>query len=392
MDLRQSNKMLNIFGAFYLNIPIINVIVTRLVPALTGFAMAGLYAVIILLLFLLQRNSINALLRVKVKYLLFLSGYILIAYLISFSTGFCSLSPVELLVYVLVPILLISKIDFSYDAVIRYCPVISAFGIPFIRLIFQTESHSISMGLSYAFLPAIIFSLVYLFSDRSNKAVSFFSLLNMLYLIVIVLYGSRGPILSAMVCVLLYWLIKQKQGQASIIWKRVFLLIIVILLCMYFFWDLVQFTNNVLLSVNIKATFLDKLLILREMNDLSNGRGYIYKVTWELIKEKPILGYGIGTFDHYTSLEYPHNFILQLLFDLGSVGLCLVLIPVIFGSFSLLDNTRYDLHYIIAVCCSSIPGALLSNDLWKNVLLWLSFAMLIRHKKRKKYEGSVSRL
>lgn len=392
MDLRQSNKILNIFGAFYLNIPVINVIVTRLVPALTGFAMASLYAVIILPLFLLQKEGINALLKIKNEYLLFLSSYILTAYAISFSMGCCSLSLVELFVYVLVPVLFISKIDFSYKDVIKYCPIISSFGIPFIRLIFQTESHSISMGLSYAFLPAIIFSLVYLFSDRSNKLVSFFSLLNMLYLMVIVLYGSRGPILSAIICVLIYWLIKQKQGQASIIWNRVFLLIVIIFLCMYFFWDLVQFSNSILLSVNIKATFLDKLLLLREMNDLSNGRSYIYKVTWELIKDKPIVGYGIGTFNHYTALEYPHNFILQLLFDLGCVGLCLVLIPVISGTFSLRGNKSDDLHFIIAVCCSSVPGAFLSNDLWKNVLLWLSFAMLIRHKKREKYEGSVSRL
>ena len=33
---------------------------------------------------------------------------------------------------------------------------------------------------------------------------------------------------------------------------------------------------------------------------------------------------------------------------------------------------------LIALLCISIPGALVSNDLWLNPVLWLSFSILLR--------------
>ena len=38
---------------------------------------------------------------------------------------------------------------------------------------------------------------------------------------------------------------------------------------------------------------------------------------------------------------------------------------------------------LITLMCASIPGALLSQDLWLNPLLWLTFSLVLRLEYRK---------
>ncbi len=86
-------------------------------------------------------------------------------------------------------------------------------------------------------------------------------------------------------------------------------------------------------SIQIQLTQLEK----NEVNSL-NTRYYLYKYSYEKIKEKPVLGYGTGSFEkefssiseHATKIlagvhKTPHNNYLFIWFELGLVGLLVFL-------------------------------------------------------------------
>ena len=90
-------------------------------------------------------------------------------------------------------------------------------------------------------------------------------------------------------------------------------------------------------SIQIQLTQLEK----NKVNSL-NTRYYLYKYSFEKIKEKPVLGYGTGSFvkefssisEHATKIlagvhKTPHNNYLFIWFELGLVGL-LVFLSIFF--------------------------------------------------------------
>ena len=65
----------------------------------------------------------------------------------------------------------------------------------FISIVFHQTNNSISMGLSYAFLPAVIFSISYLIVGiKNNVLITIISFVDLVYFILIFLYGSRGVV------------------------------------------------------------------------------------------------------------------------------------------------------------------------------------------------------
>jgi len=86
-----------------------------------------------------------------------------------------------------------------------------------------------------------------------------------------------------------------------------------------------------------------------------NERLNTWRQSWEIIKEKPILGHGPNTYFREFSARasssgeeyrgYAHNFLIQIWSDLGMVGLSLFLFPLFYGFFrknpwKFRENTR----------------------------------------------------
>jgi O-antigen ligase len=109
-------------------------------------------------------------------------------------------------------------------------------------------------------------------------------------------------------------------------------------------------------------------------NDVTSGRDVIFKLTTLAISQNPLLGYGIDQFENNTGIVYPHNFILQLLYDGGLVLTFLVIFPVIRGIVKLFKTCSYNEFIVfVALFFASVPGGLLSGDLWTMVTLWVFF-------------------
>ena len=60
---------------------------------------------------------------------------------------------------------------------------------------------------------------------------------------------------------------------------------------------------------------IDKNMRMIAEGDMSNGRDYIEGIALHKIAESPIFGYGLDQFENNTGMVYPHNFVLQMVFQ-----------------------------------------------------------------------------
>ena len=89
--------------------------------------------------------------------------------------------------------------------------------------------------------------------------------------------------------------------------------------------------SGIFSSLNIFQGVLGKMEAEIKAGDITNGRNEIWRNTWELVKQKPILGYGADTFQVLIPTEAnAHNSFIQLILELGIVGSIVFFIPFIF--------------------------------------------------------------
>lgn len=139
---------------------------------------------------------------------------------------------------------------------------------------------------------------------------------------VIFVSGSKGPILALGLSWIYYIYIshKNKFNLKFVRQILIFLLIIVVVLFLL---------NNFKYLDFIKLRFsLDSIFV--------NAKGYRverYDFTWEMIKEKILLGYGFGSwpilYRGVDYIDYPHNILLEFWVETGIIGLSAFIIIVI---------------------------------------------------------------
>ena len=117
-----------------------------------------------------------------------------------------------------------------------------------------------------------------------------------------------------------------------------------------------------------------------EVDDIANGRSEINEILYEAIAEKPIYGHGLRTFASYTNNKhpFPHNFILQYLFE---GGILFALLPIYLSLrpvfLVLLGRIKEKSSYIImsVLVCQCFPKLLLSSDAWQGTAIWMLIAL-----------------
>ncbi len=248
-------------------------------------------------------------------------------------------------------------------------------------------SESISMDASYAFLVPICATIVYLFiyyKDECNrdKIITIgLSIINLIFFIQILQYGSRGPLLSVVLLVTFLYLFKHPSSESMGVRKKEHwqMMIIVGILIMYFsFYFVVEIIDYIADIYGSKLHFVEKILRLSAENDLSNGRDILNVVAISGIIDQPFLGHGLDRFDANTGMLYPHNFVLQMLYDGGLAFFTVMMVPLVKRSANILKNCSIGEYAVFAVLFfSSVPGALFSGDMWSLARLWLFFGFVL---------------
>lgn len=244
---------------------------------------------------------------------------------------------------------------------------------------------SLSMDTSYAFIIPIIANIVYLFKYFYFEEGFFprfftliFSIINLKFFLIILQFGSRGPLVCVVFLFVWFYISEFRNGILRINCKKTIIALLSVILFFSFALVLLTVAEEYLRSFDIEINALTKILSLAENGDVSNGRGDINIVTIRGILESPIWGWGLDRFDANTLLQYPHNFILQTLYDGGIVLFVILNFPIIFymkRKFHKQDVDNYS--YLSSMFFASVPGALFSQDLWAIPILWVCFGSMI---------------
>jgi len=95
----------------------------------------------------------------------------------------------------------------------------------------------------------------------------------------------------------------------------------VILIC--YFMDVVLVFAIVLYTL-CNAQFMDGVVSLLGKTNSFNERKFIWTSIWDMIREKPILGHGACDLMEIIGYRHAHNIYLQVLFNRGVLGICLL--------------------------------------------------------------------
>lgn len=373
----------SILVSVFINTPAINIVVASAIPRFSNGIMSILYFSLFFLMVLNFIISYKDRWRIENISSMMILCLIVFAYLMTALMIGAQLSIFYLVIYVLLPLIIVSKMDLDGRCIVNCCILIPLIGIPFIPLVFESVDNSISMGLSYAFLPSIVFSTSYLIAYSKNSTViTIAAVMDLIYCILILLHGSRGVVLSCFITIIVFWLIRKKIKKKcdKYLWIKVILLMILLTLLFVYRWHIIEYVYDYFFKRGVTIEFFEKMLRLQEVGGIDNGRNAITEVFLEKFIEKPLIGHGIKSFQYYTGIVYPHNFIFQILFDLGLIGLLVIMIPIVLATIRLVKNmyTYENAFLLIALICIAIPGALFSMDLWLNPILWLTFSLLLR--------------
>ena len=206
-------------------------------------------------------------------------------------------------------------------------------------VVFAYQIYSLSLGrelendnmyAAYNVLPSVMYLIYWALEHKKLK----FWLVGVASVIMIFLFGTRGPVLASLVFLLIgifFYIIMQKSQLARVFYLVVFVVVIIIVSSQDFLLNAAEFLSEKFEDIGFSTRVFDRF-IEGEIAE-SKGRETLYSQIIIAIKERPILGYGLMG-DRPIIGFYVHNLFLELWCHfgviLGSVIiLAIICIPVV---------------------------------------------------------------
>lgn len=221
-----------------------------------------------------------------------------------------------------------------------------------------------NMGLAYNFLPPLI--LVVWNELRHHNVVDFS--ISAVGLVLLLGFGSRGPVLSLVVFAALSLFIKMKSRSSRII------LLLMAVAFYFFLTPIISFFGDILSVLGMSDR------VVTEMADLQNisttGRDKLFELVVNQIESNGM--YGDGLYSDRSFLEgfnyaYAHNIFLEMAFDFGvyiTIGIFLFFLLILYKNFKQLPGADYKTLYLAFFSFGFIP-LLVSNSYLEWPYFWL---------------------
>ena len=260
----------------------------------------------------------------------------------------------------------------------------------FSTLITVTSDDILSQGYSYAFLTPVVCAIIYLLyyykndSSKTKTWITIIVLINLLFSFFLITRGSRGPIAALVMLVAFPYVLKADYDMNGIKvnLKKFIILALVIYIVSTNFIQILTLIQSIFSGIGLSFHFVDKFLIRNELGDITSERDGILEMAMNGFYAKPFFGNGFDQFMNNTGRGYPHNFIAQILYDGGLYLFTITLLPVLFYLRRWFKSCNYNEYIIIVVLLfSSVPGALVSFDMWEVGNLWLFMGACLNYEK-----------
>ncbi len=245
-----------------------------------------------------------------------------------------------------------------------WCSVASVFFV-FLHQIYKLGNGAVleddNMYVAYNLLPSVMY-LLYYAAYKGNKIYWFTALIS---LGIMFIFGTRGPILCAVVFLTAYFLHKTITSHK----KRNYLLLVfvtAILVVFYVYDDLLINVVNYVANVFGKFGFSTRIFDFFLSGEVAEslGREYLQQETIRAILENPIKGYGM-TGDQYLLGVYCHNIFLELWCHFGVVGGTLIILILFVLSITSLIRSSGSLkifYFVIMLMAMVYVKLMLSNS------------------------------
>ena len=152
---------------------------------------------------------------------------------------------------------------------------------------------------------------------------------------------------------------------------------------MHLFYFLYYIKN--LIDIPIFKSSLERVFSYLTPNGIdmsqTSGRDHVYRDAIELIKQSPIIGYGIfGFFKVYGS--YPHNFFLEILLQGGILLLFAILIIIISLIKKIIYMIKYneELRIILIIFLYPIVMLMFSGTYTSDSIFWFSISFIFSYR------------
>jgi len=193
--------------------------------------------------------------------------------------------------------------------------------------------------------------------NRSTKSIYLIPVIFVL-IIIGVLTGSKGPLVSFIVSVFVLIFLGRYASNK-------FLITLIILIGIYY----------IIPFLLIYKGAIDHILVGGD--DFIRREWYYY-----IINSSPsVIGNGVGSFAKLFGLSainggYPHNSLLETYYEIGIIGLILLLYLLIKYTITLIYNSKYDYvqQFILSYFCYAVTLSLFSGSIFGDSLLWMGFA------------------
>jgi len=219
---------------------------------------------------------------------------------------------------------------------------------------------------------AALYLLTVIIDSRKYRYIPVF----LVFIMSMFMIGSRGPFLSFALAGMAYFILRNRKNGMAI-----FMSIILFVSFSTLFFVFQNLTEGA-------ASFLSHGKA-GSISDVKVDRFGVYAPTFGLIETAPVLGLGLGNWSTVFSrvynvgfedeYSYPHNIVLEILSELGIVGILLFLLlflPIKKRLFTL-DN-RYNIYILMAFLF-----AMTSSDITQNSAVFLFNLLSIAEFRRK---------
>ena len=243
-------------------------------------------------------------------------------------------------------------------------------------LVFTLEANSgTMMGMTYAIVPTILsaFSLLMIGVGIKWKAICFY--LVIVLSVILLLIGSRGAFVVFLVFFLLVFgtiIIKRA------LYKTLFILVVGIIATFFIinFDNFLFYIENILETRGYSFYAVTKAVNKIGEGSFSNGRTDIWQMALDGFLENP-LGHWVSSFEVQYNL-HQHNFILQMMWEFGLLGLIMAISILIKSSNQLFKqkNPKEKQLFMTTIFCSSIVFLLYSGTFWMIPCFWIWLLIL----------------
>lgn len=224
---------------------------------------------------------------------------------------------------------------------------------------FSYDNYNMKMGYT------LLFPLLYHISKIcENKKYLFYT---MIEFVIIVTYGSRGPLVCIISFLALFILKKSDLSKRMVLLGLFFFFV---LLGVSFYEELLSLMVPIINKLGSRS--LNMLVKGRIMQD--SGRIGIWLEAWEKILQKPFLGWGLcGELTYMNS--YPHNVFLDFMMHFGVIfGGLLSLGLLYFLCKNIVLRKMEDMTLLILLCSGLVP-LLISNTYTESPVFWVMVAL-----------------